>query len=523
MFWDAFKNNKQKRREQLVNNAVEDINSTYGSYAFTGSLSEDMKLIKELFRDVDVLRVRELANRRNGKQKFCVVYCDGLVDSLLIGQTIIEPLVNADITPQCGDSLSELLLKEVLFASEAKKTSELYAVIDAVTYGDAVLLADGCKEVIVLNAKGFETRSVTEPESEKTLSGPREGFTESIMKNLSLVYRRLRTPALKTRFLKIGRRSNTSVCVCYLEGIVNKQVLAELYRRLNKIDIDAILDTNYLTELMRDAPWSPFRTTGYTEKPDVIVGKILEGRIAVFVDGTCNVLTIPYLFVENFQSSEDYYLSFYYTSAARILRILGFFFTIITPGLYVAIVAFHREMMPQSLLINIATERQSVPLPAALEAFVMLIVFDILRETGVRMPSSIGQALSIVGALVIGQAAVEAKLVASPMIIIIGFTGITNLLVPKMNAPVIYLRIALLTMASMFGFFGLVIGMLMLMMHIFNLKSFGVSQFIHVGNLHLQDIKDSVIRAPWWDMITRPKMLTKNRVRMAGKDGENHG
>lgn len=251
----------------------------------------------------------------------------------------------------------------------------------------------------------------------------------------------------------------------------------------------------------------------------MVVGKILEGRVAIFVDGTCNVLTVPYLFVENFQSSEDYYLSFFYTSFSRSLRIIGFILTVITPGFYIAVVAFHREMMPQSLLINIAAERMSVPLPAALEAFVMLAVFDILRETGVRMPSNIGQALSIVGALVIGQAAVEAKLVASPMIIVVGLTGITNLLVPKLNAPIIYLRLALLALSSIFGLIGFVVGVLIFTIHILNLQSFGISQVENLKSFRFQNIKDSVFRAPWWEMLTRPRALTENRTRMKIKDG----
>ncbi len=510
---------KKKKKEKFIQDAVQNMNATFGDHMFTGNLHQDMEFIKELFADVDILRVRELENKNDGSQKFCLFYCDGLVDSLLISQTIVNPLISAQIKPQGGESLADVLLKEIVQVNEAEKTQELKKVIDAITYGDTVLLADGSKDVLILNSKSFTTRSVEEPDSEKVLRGPREGFTESIMSNLSLVRRRLRTPALKMKFMSLGRRSNTSVCVCYLEGIVNKSILAELYRRLEKIDIDAVLDTNYIVELIRDAPWSPFRTTGYTEKPDVVAGKILEGRIAVFVDGTCNAITVPYLFIENFQSGEDYYLNYYYSTTSRIIRILGFFATLATPGLYIAIVAFHREMLPQALLINIASERMSVPLPAALEAFVMLIVFDILRETGVRMPSSIGQALSIVGALVIGQAAVEAKLVSSPMIIVVAFTGITNLLVPNMNAPVIYLRLGILALSSLFGFMGFVIGVLIIAIHIFNLQSFGIPQVIHVGDLRFQEVKDTVFRAPWWEMITRPGEITRNRIRQ--KEGKN--
>lgn len=518
MFGSIF-STKKKRRESQIQNAVNDMSVAYTDRVFTGKLDEDVAFLKKLFENVDVLRIRELENKYDKHQRFCLIYSDGMVDSLLMGQAIVNPLISTKIDPKAGKALTDELLMRVVHVNEAVKTKNLKAAIDAITYGDTVLIADGCKDVLILNTKGFSTRSIAEPDSEKSLTGPREGFNESVMGNLALIRRKLRTPALKMKYLSIGKQSNTSIYVCYLEGIADKRVLQEVYTRLKKIDIDAILDSNYITELIRDKPWSPFRAIGYTERPDVVVGKMLEGRVAIFVDGTCNVLTVPYLFIENFQSSEDYYLNFFYTSLSRFIRIIGFVLTVVTPGLYIAIVAFHREMLPQPLLINIAAERMSVPLPAALEAFIMLAVFDILRETGIRMPSSIGQALSIVGALVIGQAAVEAKLVASPMIIVVGITGITNLLVPRLNAPIIYLRLVLLMLSSIFGFIGFSIGLLLFTIHILNLQSFGVLQVGNLESMSFQNFKDSVLRAPWWEMLTRPQVLTKNRTRMKIKDG----
>jgi spore germination protein KA len=197
----------------------------------------------------------------------------------------------------------------------------------------------------------------------------------------------------------------------------------------------------------------------------------------------------------------------------RTVRIIGFFLTITVPGLYISIVAFHHEMMPTELIISIATERQGVPLPAALEAFFMLIVFDILKETGIRMPTNIGQALSILCALVIGQAAVEAKLVAAPMIVIIGLTGITNLMVPKLNAPVIYIRFLLLLLSSGFGFFGFVTGVSITVIHMINLRSFGIQQIMLSGNLQFAEVKDSFVRAPWHTMVLRPN-FAKDRQRI---------
>lgn len=475
-----------------------------------------MNAIKQLFTDVDILRLRNIENSHNDALKFCLIYCDGVVDTTVINENIIKPLMYSDEIKSGGHPLDRLI-NHVLHVSEAQKTDSVAAIIDSISYGDTVLFMQGSAQAVILSTRSFTQRSVTEPQNEKSISSPREGFVEILMTNLSLIRRRVRTNELKMKFRTFGKRTQTKVCICYMESIVNKKILDELYRRLDKIEIDAILDTNYLTELIRDRRLSPFRTIGYTERPDVVIGKLLDGRIAIIVDGTPDVLTLPYLFIESFQSGEDYYLSFYYTSFSRMLRMFGFFLTVAVPSLYIAIGAFHQEMFPTQLLINIATERQSVPLPAALEAFIMLIIFDILRETGVRMPTNVGQALSIVGALVIGQAAVEAKLVAAPMVIIVAVTGITSLLIPKMNAPVIYIRLGLLLLATMFGLYGFLIGISLVVIHVINLRSFGVPQVSFVGNLKYQELKDTFYRAPWWRMRERPKMTAANKRRMNAK------
>jgi spore germination protein KA len=306
----------------------------------------------------------------------------------------------------------------------------------------------------------------------------------------------------------LGDRTNTQGCICYIDSLVNRKALNEFKKRLDEIKIDGVLDTNYITELTRDKPWSPFRTTGYTERPDGIAAKLLEGGVAFILDGSPIVITFPYLFVENFHNGEDYYLNYYYTSFSRLLRILGFILTVIVPAFYIAVVVYHKEMLPTQLFISVAIERQSVPLPAAVEAVIMLIVFDIIRETGIRMPSNIGQALSIVGAIVIGQALVEAKLVAAPMIIVVAFTGITSLLVPKLNSPNIFARMLLLLLASTFGLFGLMIGLSFLLIHILNLSSYGISQTEKVGDFNFQSMKDTFFRAPWWKMVKRSKPLS---------------
>ena len=505
---------KSKKKEVRINKEVDEINKKLSNQLITSSLKENINNFKNFFKDDDILIIREFQSNNKPSISFCLMYYDGLVNSKLINEDIIYPLLKLD---NLGDDAIFKLSSQILIIDEIKKTKKVKDVIEDVTYGDAVLLIDGVEEALILNSKNFQTRSITEPESEKVMLGPHEGFNESITTNISLIRRRLRTNDLKLKTLKLGRKSKTKVCICYMDSIVDKAKLNELNKRLKKIDIDAIIDSNYITELTSDKRRTPFRTVGYTERPDVVVGKILEGRMAILVDGSPVALTLPYLFIENFQSGEDYYMDPFYTSFARILRIMGFIFSISVPAFYIAIVAFHQEMMPTPLFISIAFERQSVPLPAALEIFILLIVFDLLKEAGARMPNSIAQALSIVGALVIGQSAVEAKLIAAPMVIVVSFTGITSLLTPKINPATIMIRFSLLFLASNLGLFGFFIGYSLFLIHILNLTSLNTPQLSFTGIFKVQKIKDIFIRLPWYKMKRRPSLITNNKTRMKAR------
>lgn len=508
----------RKNKQKKIDEPVDDINQQLDSIRLTRSARKNAAAIKELFKDVDVFRTREVRNMHDESIRYWVLFNDGVVSSMMINENILKPLMLSTAATPCT---LESVIEQIVQIGESEKTASIKKIVDALSYGDTVLFTDGIAEAAIFNTKGFTLRAIQEPDNEKTLSGPREGFTEALIPNLSLIRRKVRTHALKMKFISLGRRTLTQVCVCYIDGIVNKNIVDELFRRLQTIDIDAVLDSHYVAELIRDARYSPFRAMYYSERPDIVIGKLLEGRVALFVDGSPVVITMPHLFIENFQSTEDYYLSFWYTSFSRWLRMLAFILTVTVPAFYIAIVAFHPEMLPTQLLISIANERANVPLPAALEAFVMLIVFDLLRETGIRMPTGVGQALSIVGALVIGQAAVEAKLVAAPMIIVVAIAGITTLIVPKLTPAVIPMRFFLLILASMFGLYGLMLGVSVIIIHILNLHSFGVPQIMLSGRLKYQDLKDTFFRAPWWTMRQRPKMLSDDRIRM--KPGGGNG
>lgn len=499
----------------MARKRVDDLNAPLKNLSLSTSLEDNFALFEELFQRDGIMRRRRFENFRDPRAKFAIFFSDGVTDSLLIGDHIVTPLVTASHI-QSGPKLFHTVKETFLFAADLKESEKVDELVEAVTYGDTVLFVSGSSKALIISSKSFVLRSPTEPENERVLTGPREGFSEGIMQNLSLLRRRLRTNDLKMEFQSYGRSTKTAVCICYLDRIVNKKILAELMRRLNHLDVDGILDSNYLTEYITEKSHFGFTTTGSTERPDVAAAKLLEGRVIVVVDGSPAVLTLPYLFIENFQSGEDYYLSPIYGTFFRMLRIIGFFLSITVPSIYIALVTYHHEVLPAALLISFTAERSSVPLPAAVECFVMLFVFDILRETGIRMPAQVGQAMSIVGALVIGQAAVEASLVAAPMVIVVAFTGITSMLVPRTSATVIICRYLNLVLTANLGMLGLVTGISLLLIHLLGLESYGVPYLTPLARLGIQEVKDTFVRAPWPDMVSRIAPLSYNRTRAKG-------
>ena len=480
------------------------------NYKIPKNIDKKLSLFQKLFKNDHTFKYRKIVNQTNPQINSYLLFLDGMVETTIINENIIRPFVRAEFKT---DHILDEVAEQIIYINEIKRTQDVKELIEALASGDTLMLLDNEKEILILNTKGYDYRSIMEPENEKILTGPREGFTESLLINTALLRRKIKNNKLKFQFQKVGKVTNTNVCVCYIEGIVNEEVLKELYKRLAKIDIDAILDSNYILEIIDERKYTVFKRIGMSERPDAIIGKILEGRIAVLVDGTPVVLTLPYLFIENFQSPEDYYLSSDYSSFSRLIRILGFLITILTPAFYIGVVAFHREVLPLPLFINIAIEQQNTPMPAAIELFSMLIVFEIIKEAGLRMPAQIGDALSIVGALVIGQAAVEAKLVSAPLVIIIGITGISNLLVNKLESAILFYRFFSLILTSIMGFLGFIVSFSVLLINILNQKSFGVYQIQKFDSLKRQQHKDLLVRRNWIYMITRPLMLTKNIIR----------
>lgn len=455
---------------------------------------------------------------RSEPQKAVIVFIDGLVDQKTINENILRPLLNLDENLFKPVIRPETIEEYLLTAGEVHSVYDLPGLIEGILTGNTLLLLDGSSTGLLIDTKGWDKRGISEPDTEVIVKGPHDGFTENLRTNTMLLRRRIEHPSLRFEAMKIGKITRTDINIAYIDGIANKGVVEELKRRLNRIDIDGILSDGFVEQLIEDAPLSPFATVGYTERPDVCTAKLMEGRVAVIIDGTPVVNTVPFLFVESFQSPDDYNFRPFYSTFIRWFRYLAFTISIVLPPIYVALSSYHQELIPTPLLISMAAATEGTPFPAVMDAIVMGFIFEILREAGIRLPRPLGQAVSIMGALVIGEATVTAGLVGAPLLIVVALTAIASFLVPSQADVAAMIRVALTILAGILGAYGIISGLIILYVHLASLRSFGVPYLSPLAPLVPSDLKDVVIRAPLWAMFTRPKSLdSEDPVRQAFK------
>ncbi len=373
--------------------------------------------------------------------------------------------------------------------------------------GDMLLCVDGDDRYGVINARKYTTRGITEPPAETVMRGPREGFIEDLKTNLSLLQRRLKTPDLAIERLEIGRRTKTNVAVCYLKSVAEPKVVKDIKARLKKIDVDGIVDTHYLVPYLEEKPQSLFNQTGVSEKPDIIAGKMLEGRVAVLVDGSPMVMTLPFVFIEEFQSGEDYYQRSTYSTFVRLLRYLGVILALLLPGLYVALQDFHYTLIPVRFMITLMTAIKGLPLSPLAETLFVLLLFEIIREASVRMPRAVGMAMSIVGALVLGETAVNAGLISSPAVMVTALSSIALFTVPGLLGVMSVLRLIYTLIGGLCGLFGLIIAVLFTLHYMCSLNAYDAPYLAPFAPLVYADFKDAIERSPIPKMKKRPKSI----------------
>ncbi|WP_052092092.1 spore germination protein [Paenibacillus sp. FSL H7-0357] len=495
-------------------------------------LGQNLQQIRQTVGNSTDIIIREVRIGKDGSQTIAILYTDGLVDKNIVSDFIMKSMMldsslSEDVNRriQISSNVLQILKDYTLTIGDIRDITDFETLYNALLSGDAIILIDGETKGIVVSAGGWKDRGVTEPASENVVRGPREGFSETLGTNTALIRRKIKDPNLWLETKQIGRVTKTDVALMYINGIANHKLVEEVHERLNRIDVDGILEGGYIEEFIQDKTFTPFPTVYNSERPDVIAAELLEGKIAILVDGTPFVLIVPALFVSFLHAAEDYYQRADISSFIRILRYTGVFISLLGPSLYIAITTFHQEMLPTSLLIGLAAQREAVPFPAFIEALMMELTFEILREAGVRMPKYIGAAVSIVGTLVIGQAAVEAGIISAAMVIVVSITAISSFVLPAYNMSIAFrmLRFPLMGLAASFGLYGIIVGGIALILHLCSLRSFGVPYMSPLAPLIPADTKDTLIRLPHWLMVSRPRLLNQKNVNRESLHPENHG
>ncbi len=454
-----------------------------------------------------------------------LIVVDGLVDKHLLDQFVLKALMvdsagRSELVQMTITTALETIKKSLAPANEIKKITKLGEAIDAILSGDAVLFFAQTQEALVIGARGWVNRGVTEPATETVVRGPREGFSETLRINTSLLRRKIKHPSLRLVSLKLGDMTRTDVIVTYIENIASPDVISEVLKRLSRIKIDGVLESAYLEEMIEDNPYSPFPQIHYTERPDTLAAELLEGKVGILVDGTPIALTVPAVFWQFLQVSEDYYERAMIMILVRFVRLFGIAMALLAPSVYIAATTFHQEIIPTSMALSIASGREGVPFPALMEALLMIIILEILQEAGLRLPKPIGQTIGIVGALVIGDAAVKASLVSPIMVIIVGITAVSSYAIPSydMAIAVRLIRIPLIILAGFTGFFGVSVALYGLLIHVLCLRSFGVPYFSPLAPLRIRALLQDVFAvAPLWALKRRPDLIDTDKPKLGRK------
>lgn len=492
-----------------VNKKTDNIQSNVkDSTRISKSIKDNRLYIESCFSDCFDLVIREISLFNTYKKEALIVYLEGLSEKKLIDDFLVTKLTSeADIN---NAALNEdQLIKYKLGIKDGGVHEDMEKSVEAILSGNPVIFADGLEKSFEINLSNPPGRAVEEPSAEVVTRGPREGFTESIVKNIALIRKRIKNSNLKMERFVIGKETNTTVIISYISNLADEKIVNEIRKRLKIIDIQSVLDSNYIEEYISDRPFSIFPSVYHTEKPDVAAGKILEGRVIIMADGSPVAISVPALFVEFIQSGEDYYIKYSSATLNRLIRYISLVITVSLPSLYVAIVSFHQEIIPTKLLISIMGARTTVPVSAFMESIFMLMAFEIMREAGIRMPKTLGPAISIVGGLVLGDAAVRAGLVGNPMVVVVALTAITKFTISsvEMEIPIVYIRFLFLVLSGYLGLVGLTCGVLLVGMRLVSIRSFGLPYMYPICPFNISSGEDVILRAPMFNLSKTQRLI----------------
>ncbi|MEK4537964.1 spore germination protein [Peribacillus sp. FSL K6-1552] len=509
-----FKNKGQMKKREKQKIDDKDQSKSKALEYIDSSISANLDHMKKKTGNSPDIIIRTLKISQNPEMKTTILYVQGLIDNPSVTDFLIEsimknPHLKEKLLPQ---EALDVISEDVVSLGGVETVTDWEKLLLSLLSGDSIIFVDGVNKALVASTRGGERRSIQEPSTHLTVRGSREGFTESNATNIAMLRRIINSPDLWIESMKIGTVTKTDVSIMYINGIAKEGIVEEVKERLKGINIDSILESGYIEQLIEDQVMTPFPTLNHTERPDMVAGNLLEGRVAIFVNGTPFVLVAPALFVQFFQSVEDYYNRFDIASFTRFLRILVFIISIVGPAVYVAATTFHQEMIPTKLLVIVAAQRETVPLPGVIEALIMEITFEMLREASLRMPKAVGSTMSIVGALVIGQAAVQAGIVSPAMVIIVSITAIASFATPSYSIAISarLVRFVFIICAGVLGFYGMILAFIVLIVHLCSLRSFGVPYMSPLAPLNPEGLGDTFFRRPMWAFKERPKLLSSN-------------
>jgi hypothetical protein len=450
-------------------------------------MNEDyIAFVKDKFKGNIDVKYRQI-QCKNGN--ILIVFIDNMSDAKFISQHIIEPIIREKDNIETATDVR----KGIVYANSLGMIKTSHELLYHILSGDVVIISDFYEGLIFCEAKNYTRRSVSIPITESVIKGPREGFTEAFVDNISLIRRKARNADLKFENIFVGKKSDTVVIVAYIKGVASDKLVSQVKKELKNMDIDFLLDTNYIEERLGEKN-TFYETVGYSEKPDIVTSKLFEGRVAVIVDGTPFVITVPYFFYENFQMADDYYLNKLLSNSLRVLRWISIFISMLLPGLFVALTTNHFALIPSIFVFRLAITRAGVPFPMVVEVLLMIFFFQILREAGIRLPQPIGQAMSIVGALILGQSAVSAGFASETTVIVVALASISAFLTPKLYGAILFWSTLIIIFSAVAGLPGFYVCFLLLLSELASLKSCGFKYLFPMGTLKKFNFKDIVIR-----------------------------
>lgn len=483
-----------------------------------GSLEKDLGRntvnVRAVMRNSSDLNIKYA---KAGGVPVCILFCEGQTDTNQMANLIFRPINSIGNEKKLEPArVMEIMQSELLLAGEQHQVDDYEQLTAMIMGGFCVILADGVTHGIAIGVQGFEKRSVSEPSTHVNLRGSREGFVEAVRTNMSMLRRRIKSPDLVFKLSTVGSLSNTDICLCYIESKVSRELLGDIERRLENLPLSAILEGGYIQPFLEEKGSLIFDEAGITERPDTLAAKLYEGRVGILVDGTPFALIIPRLFTENFQTLDDYTQKPIYATIMRALRYLAFAASVLLPGFYVAIANFHPELIPNSLLLNLAATIQITPYNLLTECLLIHIFYEIMREAGLRMPSNLGHAVSIVGGIVIGDIVVSAGLIGAPLVLIVAVSSIASFIVPDLYNSIVVMRFAFIIAGGMWGLFGITILGMLFLLKICSMSPYGVPYTSPVSPFSLRGMRDTLIRTGW-------RTLAKKDVKIQDLNGSDLG